>query len=100
MRIIDWISDVCSSDLDLFENHRSRTGDEHDPASIKDPHLKDSMTLYMEDESGLMTVKVNRWMYPKLKDAIRSEERRVGKERVSTCRDRWERSHYKKKSQK
>jgi hypothetical protein len=37
---------------------------------VKDPHLKDSMTLYMEDESGLMTVKVSRWLYPKLKDAI------------------------------
>jgi hypothetical protein len=55
---------------DLFENHRSRTGDELDPATVKDPHLKDSMTLYMEDESGLMTVKVNRWLYPKLKDAL------------------------------
>lgn len=55
---------------DLYENHRSRTGDELDPATVKDSHLKDSMTLYMEDESGLMTVKVNRWMYPKLKDAL------------------------------
>jgi DNA polymerase-3 subunit alpha len=55
---------------DLYENHRSRTGDELDPATVKDAHLKDSMTLYMEDESGLMTVKVNRWMYPKLKDAL------------------------------
>lgn len=55
---------------DLYENHRSRTGDELDPATVKDPHLKDSMTLYMEDRSGLMTVKVNRWMYPRLKDAL------------------------------
>lgn len=55
---------------DLFENHRSRTGDELDPKEVKDPHLKDSLTLYMEDESGLMTVKVNRWLYPKLKDAL------------------------------
>src|SRR3546814_11135798 len=28
---------------------------------------------------------------------LRSEERRVGKERVITCRCRWSRSHYKKK---
>jgi DNA polymerase-3 subunit alpha len=55
---------------DMFENHRSRTGEELDPKEVKDPHLKDSMTLYMEDESGLMTVKVNRWLYPKLKDAL------------------------------
>lgn len=55
---------------DLYENHRSRTGEELDPKTVKDPNLKDSMTLYMEDESGLMTVKVNRWAYPRLKDAI------------------------------
>lgn len=55
---------------DLFENHRSRTGEELDPKTVKDPNLKDSMTMYMEDESGLFTVKVNRWLYPKLKGAI------------------------------
>lgn len=55
---------------DLYENHRSRTGEELDPKTVKDPDLKDSMTLYMEDKSGLMTVKVNRWMYPKLKEAL------------------------------
>src|SRR3546814_20057915 len=31
---------------------------------------------------------------------LRSEERRGGKEGVSTCRFRWERSHYKKKKKK
>lgn len=55
---------------DLFENHRSRTGEELDPATVKDPHLKDSMTLYMEDETGLFTVKVDRWKYPRFKDAL------------------------------
>src|SRR3546814_14657649 len=30
---------------------------------------------------------------------IRSEERRVGKEGVSTCRSRWSPSHYKKKEE-
>src|SRR3546814_12070663 len=30
-------------------------------------------------------------------EGIRSEERRVGKECVSTCRSRWSRYHYKKK---
>src|SRR3546814_15039530 len=31
---------------------------------------------------------------------VRSEERRVGKECVSTCRSRWSPYHYKKKRQK
>src|SRR3546814_20345258 len=32
--------------------------------------------------------------------ALRSEERRVGKEGVSTCRSRWSPYHYKKKQKK
>lgn len=55
---------------DLFENYRSRTGDELDPKTVKDPHLKDSMTLYLEDPSGMITVKVNRWTYPRMKDDL------------------------------
>jgi DNA polymerase-3 subunit alpha len=55
---------------DLFEDWRSRTGEELDPDTVSDPHLKDSVTLYMEDEAGLMTVKVNRWMYPRYRDQI------------------------------
>lgn len=55
---------------DLFENYRSRTGEELDPDTVKDKHLKDSMTLYLEDPTGLITVKVNRWMYPKVKNQL------------------------------
>ena len=55
---------------DLFENHRSRTGEELDPKTVKDAHLKDSMTLYLEDPAGLMTAKVNRWKYTELKDEL------------------------------
>jgi hypothetical protein len=55
---------------DLYENHRSRTGEELLRKDVQDPDLKDSMTLYMEDESGLMTVKVSRWDYPKMKEAL------------------------------
>src|SRR3546814_16934894 len=32
-----------------------------------------------------------------VREAVRSEERRVGKECVSTCRSRWSPSHYTKK---
>ncbi len=55
---------------DMFENHRSRTGDELDPSTVKDPHLKDSVTLYLEDTAGTLTVKVNRRIYPKFKAMI------------------------------
>jgi DNA polymerase-3 subunit alpha len=55
---------------DLFEDHRSRTGDELDPETVKNPELKDSMTLYMEDSSGLLTAKISRHLYPKYKGDV------------------------------
>src|SRR3546814_17229481 len=69
MRISDWSSDVCSSDLDLLA----------DRLSLNLVNLKpDPADLATRDETGL------RW---------RSEERRVGKECVSTCRSRWSPNH-------
>lgn len=55
---------------DMFEDHRARTGEDLDPDTIKDPHLKDSMTLFMEDDGGRMTVKISRWLYPRLKQQL------------------------------
>jgi len=55
---------------DLFEDHRSRTGVDLDPESVKRPDLKDSVTLYLEDDMGTLTVKVNRFNYPKMKEDV------------------------------
>ncbi|UAJ16154.1 DnaE-like DNA polymerase III [Microbacterium phage TinyMiny] len=55
---------------DLFEDHRSRTGEDLDPSTVKRPDLKDSVTLYLEDALGTLTVKVNRHSYPKFKDMV------------------------------
>ncbi len=55
---------------DLFENHRSRTGEELDPETVKRPDLKDSITLYLTDSHGAMTVKVNRFKYPLFRGQI------------------------------
>jgi len=52
---------------DMFEDHRARYGEELNVDDVKDPHLKDSMTMFMEDETGPISVKVNRWTYPKYK---------------------------------
>src|SRR3546814_5597825 len=74
MRISDWSSDVCSSDLHRL--HRAR-------------HLE-----------GVIDAAPCRCA-DRLRGAflcgIRSEERRVGKECVSTCRSRWSPYHYNKK---
>src|SRR3546814_7093151 len=69
MRISDWSSDVCSSDL----------GAEALPYGVK--RLLGGLTFSL----GLVLVVVA--------GAERSEERRVGKECVSTCRSRWSPYH-------
>src|SRR3546814_12715990 len=85
MRISDWSSDVCSSDL------------------------------CRERRSNLFRAKTQRWedvvfaakrLFPftlrqaaTMEEKARSEERRVGKECVSTCRSRWSPYHLQKKEQ-
>src|SRR3546814_8771066 len=65
MRISDWSSDVCSSDLRAGRRHRAA-----EPLSLPlDRDLKQRVR------------------------GRRSEERRVGKECVSTCRSRWSPYH-------
>src|SRR3546814_10925939 len=101
MRISDWSSDVCSSDLQQISDWYSFS------------HIIHGFIFY-----GL-----SRWLMPKralwvalaiaigiegaweilenspvIIDRYRSEERRVGKECVSTCRSRW--SPYNKKKNK
>src|SRR3546814_2763682 len=81
MRISDWSSDVCSSDL------RRRGGGRAPPdtASV-------DRGLSLLGASLLATVALG-WgiTWPAVK--LRSEERRVGKECVSTCRSRWSPYH-------
>jgi DNA polymerase-3 subunit alpha len=55
---------------DMFEDHRARYGEDLNPDDVKDPHLKDSMTMFLEDEMGPISVKVNRYKYPKYKQDL------------------------------
>src|SRR3546814_9660029 len=80
MRISDWSSDVCSSDLSAPSVHCSLLtfaagGGEQLFGSALPRRRKYSKTSSNESKSG------------------RSEERRVGKECVSTCRSRWSPYH-------
>src|SRR3546814_10777926 len=93
MRISDWSSDVCSSDL----HHRLRISDEALDAAarlsaryVTERFLPDK-AIDLIDESAS---RVRMYKSPAAKEAKaiteeRSEERRVGKESVSTCRSRW-----------
>src|SRR3546814_10841082 len=89
MRISDWSSDVCSSDLETATTlgaawHLNRwiaiEGNLIHEA-IGAPSLTGTPRLRIW--SRLFRVQVS----------IRSEERRVGKECVSTCRSRWSPYH-------
>src|SRR3546814_15207389 len=86
MRISDWSSDVCSSDLD----------DEIAVAIVKRVNGADANSLPGPEITvgGPVT-----WTYT-VTNTGRSEERRVGQECVSTCRSRWSPYTSKKKSKK
>src|SRR3546814_11515547 len=105
MRISDWSSDVCSSDLALLALgltacdpasqamlagaslvsfvHTDKTVGDHVATWAFD---KDCSTLTLANGEGYCRAFVSA-------EEQRSEERRVGKECVSTCRSRWSPYH-------
>src|SRR3546814_14049791 len=85
MRISDWSSDVCSSDLpcSLRTGARAWVPPEHSERRPRGGACR---------EQGGRRYEMAEAPAP----ARRSEERRVGKECVSTCRSRWSPYHYKK----
>src|SRR3546814_12486129 len=95
MRISDWSSDVCSSDLPLLWKGRSHRR-EH-PVHEDLAH-EDQLLIRNADDQIRRGVGPAEKQY--IHDAIaqiRSEERRVGKACVSTCSSRWSTYHQKKK---
>src|SRR3546814_9482318 len=96
MRISDWSSDVCSSDLKrqkarenvlimdasrLFRRGRAQN-------YLELEHTDLILKVYQDFEDIQDMARV-----VSLKEIRRSEERRVGKECVSTCRSRWSQYH-------
>src|SRR3546814_4811534 len=77
MRISDWSSDVCSSDLPAAPG--GRTDCRPRPPGAAGPVARDPPTGRRRLRRGADHALPGR----------RSEERRVGKECVSTCRSRW-----------
>src|SRR3546814_18083293 len=98
MRISDWSSDVCSSDLKLGAEARNEgTVTSVSDGIVRIYGLADVMqgeTIQLPaSESGADTYALALNLE---RDSVRSEERRVGKECVSTCRSRWSPYHSKK----
>src|SRR3546814_5640907 len=80
MRISDWSSDVCSSDLRVFGEKMT--------------------AVFVQAGASLVVVLFVAWLVGKMGlgadpriENERSEERSVGKECVSTCRSRWSPYH-------
>src|SRR3546814_12902758 len=105
MRISDWSSDVCSSDLtsateaDIAGNLTVHGVTR--PVTIKaeftgqgaNPMTKAATVGFV----GRTQIHRSEFGVGKFVPMVRSEERRVGKECGSTCRSRWSKSHAKKK---
>src|SRR3546814_3096679 len=85
LRISDWSSDVCSSDL--------LAHDEAVGLGIFIHPVVDRSGIFDADgvrQHGLCQPSIGRKAAAqRVGKALRSEERRVGKECVSTCRSRW-----------
>src|SRR3546814_10792350 len=88
MRISDWSSDVCSSDLS-HERHRAVVDAGHGSAGEPRERVADDRAVADDERRVLGQVGGER--------LERSEERRVGQECVRTCRSRWSPHHQKKK---
>src|SRR3546814_14842054 len=95
MRISDWSSDVCSSDLagarrGIFWGHLMQQVELSATLNDQIPTLAvwlSGACFNVSVFSG--TPKPDRGVIRILTPGERSEERRVGKECVSTCRSRW-----------
>src|SRR3546814_4774433 len=86
MRISDWSSDVCSSDL---VPNLMPVSDVALLAADLAPHF--DATPFCE--GGFYGARTKRFGSLLKRSRHRSEERRVGKECVSTCRSRWSPYH-------
>src|SRR3546814_14141397 len=103
MRISDWSSDVCSSDLGPQHLHLSaRTVDADHFGHFRlylaaHAEVQQHLHLWLSYAGSRCDTGAGTGLHHCGWCRIRSEERRVGKECVSTCRSRWSPYHSKKK---
>src|SRR3546814_7980450 len=105
MRISDWSSDVCSSDLSITAMLQEAIDrGQRDSVATKrlaevsailacQHHMRTQLSLPARSVRTQGIVKVGPAVLAMLDHPERSEERRVGKECVSTCRYRWSPYH-------
>lgn len=68
-----WMGVVRERNLkDIYELHRSRTGEELDPSSVREPQYVNYVVITGEDETGPLVITVPRWggLYNRYKELI------------------------------
>src|SRR3546814_13129872 len=104
MRISDWSSDMCSSDLARGDADcvlewvpLAVTVVEDGPHAVQVHRMGHHRLVDELEANAFAVLKADRLRFRVLlvvnRPDVRSEERRVGKECVSTCRSRWSRDH-------
>src|SRR3546814_12692839 len=106
MRISDWSSDVCSSDLPclcrpaLAQHVRHLLARNEDLDAGRDYVAEDECPERLPEHSSACQKSIKSLFHTVFwlsagagRGNARSEERRVGKECVSTCRSRWSPYH-------
>src|SRR3546814_19911647 len=101
MRISDWSSDVCSSDLEGITPRRRAHLDACASGisyiavlgTAPVPGIFYYADISIIEAGNPKSIKGHGLPTPRATRSIRSEERRVGKECVSTCRSRWSPYH-------
>src|SRR3546814_18555610 len=103
MRISDWSSDVCSSDLIFTYENETIIPAESVYAVFEAKQTADAGLVAYAQEKVASVRRLHRKSLPVPHAGgtypARSEDRRVGKECVSTCRSRWSPYHSKQKQQ-
>src|SRR3546814_5711658 len=84
MRMSDWSSDVCSSDLPFDTRHMRGPGRTPGTTTASMSTMSSGVGAAAGDASRVTGIGAT---------LARSEERRVGKECGRTCRDRWSPYH-------
>src|SRR3546814_18250864 len=100
MRISDWSSDVCSSDLALQKQQRELPSTREADQELEElfPRTADQPGLFEQVGQAAVRADIPPSKVTTLAPTAptlqgRTEERRVGKECVSTCRSRWSPYH-------